>query len=703
MKRPLAIFALFYMVGMMAAILLTARVFLPLALIVMAAFFISLLRRKKQGRWSKYILLASGAVVTATVVHCIHLWVFIKPVADLAGSEQQALARVVETAPGIGGDTMQVTLQVLELEGEKVRPFKVELYAVKEVELGSLVKTTLKFSAFPSRRMLNKMYSRNIFIRANATSEVIYAGMSDTLLTKIKRLQYEAGNRIMESLPNRLSSVAAAMVVGDKRFLQEETVQAYRGAGLSHMLVVSGLHLSVVSSGLYFILRFFKMKKNRAALIGALFVIAFMAFTGFTSSVVRSGSVYIMVFAAGMCYRKADIYTSLGVAAMLLCTQNSYAAVDIGLLLSFTATLGTLAGGILQNKIAISERPENLPALLWKSGVFMGKLIVIPVCVTAATLPVLAGAGLPVTIWSIPANIIAVPFMPVILFSGFVLLVFKNIFILGVIAKAAALILGAALVLLEKITNFFAGISFGSMVFSGFYVMVVLLLVYSLAFLGLRQKKIFVASVAIILVLLCSFVIHEALLYNTVQIIVAEGGTNPSLVLLKNKQAVVLYRGRQTAASVEAILERANIKECTVFVDLRMKAETTEALEQFNPGQVIVVKDEIISKQTYEILEGNYLQINRQGKGNFAIIEVDGWKIGLSTGAVNLTNEGTLDIFLAGSGKVQGTFTYLIVGSTVPEWAEDSILLENQGGASIWIRPGKSIQIKEAWDTIGGR
>lgn len=702
MKRPLALFALFYMAGMMAAVLLTPEAAVPLALTGLAAFFLCLFFRKKWGKNAVAGMLAGGAIALAVGIQLCYTAIWVTPVKSLAGTQHRAIARVIETAPGAGGGTVEVTLQVLSLDEEPQRPFKVHLYALPHAEIGEQLELPLRFSQIPTKSGALRSAAKNIFIHATVAGEIQHLGQDHTLLTRIKALQQAAGERILNSLPRRLSSVGAAMVVGDKRFLEDSTMEAYRGAGLSHMMVVSGLNLSLVCGVLYFLLRRLKMKGNHASLLSIVFVVFFMAFTGFTSSVVRSGSMYMMVLAAGLFYRKSDIYTSMGLAAVLLCTQNPFAVVDIGLLLSFTATLGALAGGELQSHLQRLPCPPKIAKPVWRAGITVARLASIPICVTIATLPVLAGAGIPVTIWSIPANILAVPFMPVILFSGFFILVFQNVFLLGAFAKAAALVLGGALVILEKITTFFAGFSYGSYVFSGGYVLLVLGVVYCLAGLGLRYKKEKWAAISIGVVLATAVALQVGLQQNTVKVIVAEGGANPSVVLVQNQQAIILYRGRLTAYNVENILQRENVKTCTLLVDLRQEAQTTEAESMFLAQQVVVVSQDVISKRSIPLWQVGSLLITRQGGGTLAIAEVDGWKIGVSTGAVAFANAGTLDFFVAGSGKAQGEYTHLLIGNTLPPWANTGAkLIENEGGATLWIRPGKSIQIKEAWNTIG--
>ena len=71
-------------------------------------------------------------------------------------------------------------------------------------------------------------------------------------------------------------------------------------------------------------------------------VLCFMAVTCFQASVCRSGVMCLVVLAGDLLSRRADSLNSLGIAVLLLGLENAYAAADIGLLLSFSATLGLI-------------------------------------------------------------------------------------------------------------------------------------------------------------------------------------------------------------------------------------------------------------------------------------------------------------------------------------------------------------------------
>jgi competence protein ComEC len=85
-----------------------------------------------------------------------------------------------------------------------------------------------------------------------------------------------------------------------------------------------------------------RIPKRRSAPIAGAGILCFMAVTGFVPSVVRSGIMCLLYLAAPLFSRRADPLNSLGTAVLILCLPNPYAAADVGLLLSFSATLGLI-------------------------------------------------------------------------------------------------------------------------------------------------------------------------------------------------------------------------------------------------------------------------------------------------------------------------------------------------------------------------
>lgn len=71
-------------------------------------------------------------------------------------------------------------------------------------------------------------------------------------MIELAKLRQAMADRIRRVLPAESGAVAAALIVGDRSAIPDETVQALRDSGLAHLLAISGLHLGLVATILFF-------------------------------------------------------------------------------------------------------------------------------------------------------------------------------------------------------------------------------------------------------------------------------------------------------------------------------------------------------------------------------------------------------------------------------------------------------------------
>ena len=133
--------------------------------------------------------------------------------------------------------------------------------------------------------------------------------------------------------------LARAILLGEKRGLPFEIKRDFTRTGTSHLVVVSGMHFSVTLCLFVFLLRKLYMRRLRFCLM-VLLIFGYCALTGFYPSVMRSGIMLIIMFGGDCIRRTHDSLNSLGFAGLCLSLFNPYAVGDIGMLLSFAATIG---------------------------------------------------------------------------------------------------------------------------------------------------------------------------------------------------------------------------------------------------------------------------------------------------------------------------------------------------------------------------
>lgn len=137
----------------------------------------------------------------------------------------------------------------------------------------------------------------------------------------------------------RVSGVLSAILTGDKSRLPNDVTGDFRGSGLSHILVVSGLHLILVSRLVNLLLsRIFSPR--RAGLLSLAFCWLFAVVSGLGSSIIRAAVMLTLVHLAEAINRRSDTLTSLMTAALIMGLQNPYTLLSASFLLSFSAVAG---------------------------------------------------------------------------------------------------------------------------------------------------------------------------------------------------------------------------------------------------------------------------------------------------------------------------------------------------------------------------
>jgi len=179
--------------------------------------------------------------------------------------------------------------------------------------------------------------ARGIFIRAYQAGQVTVASDGRGALRYAPaRLAKAVREKIAEIFPKSAAGFITAILTGDTSGMDEAYQSALSKSGASHIVAVSGMHVSYLVG----FLRFFLRRKRRAALVSIPVVLLFLAFVGFTPSAVRAGILQIFLLSAPLLRRESDPVTALGAALLCMLVQNPCAVTHVGLQLSFAASLG---------------------------------------------------------------------------------------------------------------------------------------------------------------------------------------------------------------------------------------------------------------------------------------------------------------------------------------------------------------------------
>ncbi len=245
------------------------------------------------------------------------------------------------TEAGRATGTAYYVIDINTVNGENIGDYNVTVYLNDTLYRGMQVKTTGKFKSFTPTSNYIYSYSQNEFLRFYPDKVSVLRGNSgfNGIFGRIKdRLEYNA-SRIFHS---KTSGVAIAMGLGNKQWLDTDIKDAFIYTGLSHALVVSGLHMSFIAMVTAFLLYFIPVHKKIKNIVIIAFIMFFMSVIGFTPSIIRAGVLVIAYNIGRNLIVETDGLTVLAVVILATLVSNPYSANNAGLLLSYFAYFGVI-------------------------------------------------------------------------------------------------------------------------------------------------------------------------------------------------------------------------------------------------------------------------------------------------------------------------------------------------------------------------
>lgn len=255
---------------------------------------------------------------------------------------------------------------------------------------------------------------------------------------------YSLSNRIRNGIRNIIfdntdydtASVLLGLTIGDKEYISDTLSENIRRAGISHAMVVSGMHLAIIAGGFIKLCERFRMGRRVVGVVGMLLILLISVVTGFTPSVLRAGITYVIMLLGMLLNRRPDAVNSLFAAVAFIVLTDPFVCVNVSFQLSCSATYGVLVlapklteilarrlkerKGVLYNVISVatvsvSALLTTLPFTVWHFGTFSAVCIATNIFTSYATSAALTLAVVGTVLFFLP-------------FFGKLLLLFAGLF-----------------------------------------------------------------------------------------------------------------------------------------------------------------------------------------------------------------------------------------------------------------------------------
>ena len=131
-------------------------------------------------------------------------------------------------------------------------------------------------------------------------------GHESSLWISLLKCRIRLDDAVDSVLSQRDAGLVKAILFGEKNALSETVEEQFRTAGVSHLLAVSGFHMAIMVRLFTMLFRALRFPRRLSAAGVAVGIVLFMALTGFSPSVSRSGIMCLILLAGELFGRRAD-------------------------------------------------------------------------------------------------------------------------------------------------------------------------------------------------------------------------------------------------------------------------------------------------------------------------------------------------------------------------------------------------------------
>lgn len=214
------------------------------------------------------------------------------------------------------------------------------------IQYGNIL--SIQGSIYPLTRASNQgQFDQYLFYKAKDISIRAYATEIKVLDDKkdnIKQTLYEVKERFKISyetmLPKKEAGVLTAMLLGDKALLGEDIQETYQENGISHIISISGLHMSFFGLTIYHLLRKLKCRLVTATMVVFVLLILYGVLTNNSVSANRAIWMLILLLLATILGKTYDVLSALSFSALITLLQSPMQVFHVSFLLSYGAMIG---------------------------------------------------------------------------------------------------------------------------------------------------------------------------------------------------------------------------------------------------------------------------------------------------------------------------------------------------------------------------
>lgn len=577
MKRPLAVIGFSFLFTLAAASYLSVAAAAALsAFLAVCAAIAFFCRAYLPHRAATILVLLTAAAALAAF--CVAGRLHVAPVEKYNGIQAEIEGTVTDL-PTRSGTVEYTILHVrsITVDGEKSR-VNTTVRLRTSGETGAQPYDILRVTAWLTVPEGGGGFDSGSYYRSRGIYLFATAQGTPAIQTAVSRPPYYYAIRLRQYISGVINryvygkwgALASGILIGDVSKLPAGIKSDFTVTGISHILAVSGTQISLIVQYLLLLLAALRIRRRPAACVAAAAVLGFMAVTGFSASVMRAGIMSLVYLGGLLIRREADALNSLGLSVLILCLANPFAAADVGLLLSFSATLGmiTVSAGLARHAAGMTRRFPRPVRRLLRPPV---GLLCETIGASLLTYPVILLTFRQLSLVTLVSNLLEVPVSLFVTLAAAVLVILAPLRIFGFLIVPVAMLIRFAAAFMIGYAHMLAQLPFATVSASYGFVGIVLLFVFLAALVtwlfrgrGADRRVLAVCIAFTLAVGLLSYTVAAQGVLTAAAMPVTDGG---SAVLVMGSHAVVFdLNGSDSDYQVEQYLKSRNVSHVDALI-----------------------------------------------------------------------------------------------------------------------------------------
>ena len=364
-------------------------------------------------------------VIAGLALGCSQLSLLEKQRAEApADTERYHFILSADSSRTLYGSQVRATIDGGALNGQEVLLF---LKTEEQLYTGDLVQTDTCLSV-PSEEYLAYYDQRGIALSADVGA--FQRAENPTWLSPVYQLRERLLNILGSGSDEQ--TLLRAILLGERSSLFDAGFyHSIKVAGLAHLVAVSGAHLVIIAGFVSLLLRTLHVPARIGIALQCLFLVVYLILVGFPVSCIRAASMSAITLFALLVKRRSSSLTALGITTIVMMVLDPVVVYQLSFQLSVAATFGIV--------LFMPLFVEWFATLTPKMPEFVRESIRMTLAALIFSLPISAAQFSLVPLLSPLANLIATPYLTVLLMFGFAALLFSSVapFLLGVLSFLA--------------------------------------------------------------------------------------------------------------------------------------------------------------------------------------------------------------------------------------------------------------------------